>query len=181
MAFQSTQKTSEDVDNRHSKDCRSFDLDQHCNTFKILFRAVHMQGNGGACKRNRIRNTQLPNADTIDFFFWTEKKGGFVRTLRTPLGYVPELVRSYDRPPASPSGAIFILAGGHVRASAGALAIHTALILAGCHVRASAGDLAVHGALIRVCVCVCLSGIKLLSHHATNRDQVGFCRQVSTR
>ena len=38
--------------------------------------------------------------------------------------------------PASPSGAIFILAG--------------------CHVRASAGDLAVHGALIRVCVCVCV-------------------------
>ena len=32
-----------------------------------------------------------------------------------------------------------------------------------------------------VCVCVCLSGHKLLSHHATNRDQVCFCRQVSTR
>ena len=48
--------------------------------------------------------------------------------------------------------------------------------------RASAGDLAVHGALIPcVCVClsVCVSGIKLLSHHATNRDQVCFCRQVS--
>ena len=79
-----------------------------------------------------------------------------------------------------------ILAGGHVRASAGALAVHTALILAGCHVRASAGDLAVHGALIpcvcvSVCVCACVSGLKLLSHHATNRDQVGFCRQVSTR
>ena len=43
-------------------------------------------------------------------------------------------MRSYDRPPASPSEAIFILAG--------------------CHVRASAGDLAVHGALIRVCACV---------------------------
>ena len=32
-----------------------------------------------------------------------------------------------------------------------------------------------------VCLSVCLSGIKLLSHHATNRDQVCFCRQVSTR
>ena len=32
-----------------------------------------------------------------------------------------------------------------------------------------------------VCVCVCLSGHKLLSHHATNWDQVCFCRQVSTR
>ena len=52
----------------------------------------------------------------------------------------------------------FILAGGHVRASAGALAVHTALI-----------------------PCACLSGHKLLSHHATNRDQVCFCRQVSTR
>ena len=41
-----------------------------------------------------------------------------------------------------------ILAGGHVRASAGALAVHTALILAGGHVRASAGALAVHTALI---------------------------------
>ena len=69
-----------------------------------------------------------------------------------------------------------ILAGGHVRASAGALAVHTALILAGGHVRASAGALAVHTALIP---CVCVSGIKLLFHHATNRDQVCFCRQVS--
>ena len=57
-------------------------------------------------------------------------------------------MRSYDRPPASPSGAIFILAGGHVRASAGALAVHGTLILAGGHVRASAGALAVHTALI---------------------------------
>ena len=52
---------------------------------------------------------------------------------------------------------IIILAGGHVRASAGALAVHTALI-----------------------PCVCVSGIKLLFYHATNRDQVCFCRQVST-
>ena len=52
---------------------------------------------------------------------------------------------------------ILILAGGHVRASAGALAVHTALILAGGHVRASAGALAVHTALIPcVCVCACL-------------------------
>ena len=42
------------------------------------------------------------------------------------------------RPSASPSEAHFILAGGHVRASAGALAVHTALIP-------------------RVCVCVCVS------------------------
>ena len=43
-----------------------------------------------------------------------------------------------------------------MRASAGALAVHTALILAGGHVRASAGALAVHTALIPcVCLCVC--------------------------
>ena len=41
-------------------------------------------------------------------------------------------MRSYDRPPASPSEAIFILAGGHVCASAGALAVHTALIPCAC-------------------------------------------------
>ena len=71
-----------------------------------------------------------------------------------------------------------------MRASAGALAVHTALILvlAGGHVRASAGALAVHTALIPcVCVSACVSGIKLLFHHATNWDQVCFCRQVSTR
>ena len=79
-------------------------------------------------------------------------------------------------------GVVIILAGGHVRASAGALAVHTALILAGGHVRASAGALAVHTALIPcVCLSACVSGIKLLFHHATNRDQVCFCRQVSTR
>ena len=79
-------------------------------------------------------------------------------------------------------------------------------ILAKGQVRASAGDLAVHGALLAcvcVCVCVCVcecvsewvsewvsvcvcvsvwvSGIKLLSRHATNRDKVCFCRDVSTR
>ena len=44
-----------------------------------------------------------------------------------------------------------------MRASAGALAVHTALILAGGHVRASAGALAVHTALIPcVCLCVCV-------------------------
>ena len=41
-------------------------------------------------------------------------------------------MRSYDRPPASPSGAIFILAGCHVRASAGDLAVHGALIPCAC-------------------------------------------------
>ena len=49
-------------------------------------------------------------------------------------------MRSYDRPPASPSEAIFILAGGHVRDSAGALAVHTALIPCVC---------------VRVCLRVC--------------------------
>ena len=33
----------------------------------------------------------------------------------------------------------------------------------------------------RVRACVCVSGVKLLSDHATNRDQVCFCWQISTR
>ena len=103
-------------------------------------------------------------------------------------GVIPQGISTWGKlassagPCAEETVAQFILAGGHVRASAGALAVHTALILAGGHVRASAGALAVHTALIPcVCVCACLSGHKLLSHHATNRDQVCFCRQVSTR
>ena len=89
MPFQSTQKSTEDVDNGHLKECRAFDVDLHCNTFKIRFRPVFSQAYGGACRRDRTRKTQLPNADTIDFFFLVREKGGFVRTLRTPLGYVP--------------------------------------------------------------------------------------------
>ena len=50
-----------------------------------------------------------------------------------------------------------ILAGGHVRASAGALAVHTALILAGGHVRASAGAPGGPHGFNSVCVSVCLS------------------------
>ena len=69
-------KTKWDVDNRHSKECRSFAVDLHCNTFKIRFWVVYTQANGDACRRDRTRNTQPPNADTIDFFFfWSEKKG----------------------------------------------------------------------------------------------------------
>ena len=45
-----------------------------------------------AWRRDRTRNTQLPNADTIDFFFGL-RKGGFVRTLRTPLGCVPDALK----------------------------------------------------------------------------------------
>ena len=67
MTFQSTQKTTEG-----SGPCR------------------HVYA-GIPCRGDRTRNTQLPNADTIDFFLvWEKGGGGFVRTLRTPLGYVPE-------------------------------------------------------------------------------------------
>ena len=86
--FQSTQKTTEDVDDGHSKECRSFDVYLHCNTFKIRFWTVYTQAYGGrgaiapehaAAKRGHHRF----------FFFLVREKGGFVRTLRTPLGYVP--------------------------------------------------------------------------------------------
>ena len=83
MDFQSTQKTTEDVDNGNSKECRSFDLDLHCNTFKIRFWTAGLRG--GACRRDRTRNTQLPNADTSDFFFWSDKKGGSSAPSEPPL------------------------------------------------------------------------------------------------
>ena len=69
-------KTKWDVDNRHSKECRSFAVDLHCNTFKIRFWVVYTQANGDACRRDRTRNTQPPNADTIDFFFFGPRKRG---------------------------------------------------------------------------------------------------------
>ena len=99
MPFQSTQKSIEDVDNGHLKECRAFDVDLHCNTFKIniRFRTVFSQAYGGACRRDRTRKTQLPNAETIDFFFLVREKGGFVRTLRTPLGYVPDKSSIFGR------------------------------------------------------------------------------------
>ena len=85
MPFQSTQKSTEDVENGHLKECRAFDVDLHCNTFKIRFRPVFSQAYGGACRRDRTRKTQLPNADTIDFFFRSEKKGGSSAPSEPPL------------------------------------------------------------------------------------------------
>ena len=81
MPFQSTQKTTEDVDNGHSKECRSFNVVLHWNTFKIRRpTAVHagvIAHEHAAAKRGHR------------LFFLVREKGGFVRTPRTPLGYVP--------------------------------------------------------------------------------------------
>ena len=67
------------------KECRAFDVDLHCNTFKIRFRTVFSQAYGGACRRDRTRKTQLPKADTDFFFFWPEKKGGSSAPSEPPL------------------------------------------------------------------------------------------------
>ena len=95
MPFQSMQKTTGDVDNGHLKECRAFDVDLldvdlHCNTFKIRFRAVYTQAYGGACRRDRTRKTHSCQTRTPSTFVFGQEKGGFVRTLRTPLGYVPD-------------------------------------------------------------------------------------------
>ena len=45
---------------------------------------------------------------------------------------------------------------------------------------ASTGPWQVHGPLISVCLCLVKRHSKLLSHFATNQDQVIFCRQDST-
>ena len=69
-----------------------FDVDLHCNTFKFRFWAVYTQAYGGtgaiapeyvAAKRGHHR-----------FFLLVREKGGFLRTLRTPLGYVPAPTRT---------------------------------------------------------------------------------------
>ena len=70
--FQSTQKTTEDVDN--SKDCRSFDVDLHCNTFKIRFchfRTVYTQAYGGT---GAIAPEHAAAIDLF-FFFGPRKRG----------------------------------------------------------------------------------------------------------
>ena len=91
MPFQSTQKTTEDVDNGHSKEGRLFDVDLHSNTFKIRFRAVYTQAYGGAYAHAGAiaPGTRSCQTRTPSTFFFGPRKRGFVRTLRTPLGYVP--------------------------------------------------------------------------------------------
>ena len=81
MTFQSTQKTTEDVDNGHAKECRSLDIDLHYYTFKIRFirkpTAVHADA---IAPGTRSCQTRTPSP-----FFLVREKGGYVRTLRTPL------------------------------------------------------------------------------------------------
>ena len=59
----------------------------------IVWRSSTLQhfrrpGDGGACRRDRTW-TRSCQTRTPTFFFGP-RKGGFVRTLRTPLGYVPD-------------------------------------------------------------------------------------------
>ena len=70
MPFQSMQKTTEDVENGHLKECQAFDVDLHCNTFKIRFRAVYTQAYGGACRRDRTRKTHGCQRGHYRLFFW---------------------------------------------------------------------------------------------------------------
>ena len=85
MPFQSTQKTTWMLIMDIRRNAERLTKINSGNTFKIRFRAVYTQAYGDACRRNRTRNTQLPKANTIEFFSWSEKKGGgFVRTLPNP-------------------------------------------------------------------------------------------------
>ena len=84
-------KTKWDVDNGHSKECRSFrgrwSTLQHFQdsvlgrVYAGLRRCMQARSHPehAAAKRGHHRL----------FFFLVREKGGFVRTLRTPLGYVP--------------------------------------------------------------------------------------------
>ena len=84
--FQSTQKTTEDVDNGHSKECRSFDVDLHFQD-SVLGHDTQANGCAGAIAPEHAAAKRGHHR----FFFLVREKGGFVRTLRTPLGYVPGL------------------------------------------------------------------------------------------
>ena len=83
--FQSTQKTTEDVDNGHSK---------NADRLTLICTATLSRFSSGPCTRRPTAvqarshpNTQLPIADTIDFFLGPRKRG--VRPHPpNPLGYV---------------------------------------------------------------------------------------------
>ena len=60
--------------NGHSKECRSFDVDLHCNTFKIRFWAVYTQAFGGAGAI--APEHAAAKLGHHPFFFVREKGGG---------------------------------------------------------------------------------------------------------
>ena len=66
------------------------DIRRNADRLTLIYTATLSRfGSGPTAGQTRSHlNTQLPNADAIGFF-WVRGKGGFVRTLRTPLGYVP--------------------------------------------------------------------------------------------
>ena len=101
MTLQSTQKTTEDVDNGHSKECRSFDvcIDLHCNTFKIRFGpCIHVRRPTTVHEGAMAPGTRSCQTRTPSTFFFGPRKRGFVRTLRTPLGYVPAFHKKSKSP-----------------------------------------------------------------------------------
>ena len=71
-------KTTEDVDNGHSKECRSFAVDLHCNTFKILFWVVYTQACGDACRRDShpAHAAAKRGHHRLVFFFFGPRKRG---------------------------------------------------------------------------------------------------------
>ena len=77
------------------------DIRRNADRLTVIYSATLSRFGSGPCIRRPTAvqarshlNTQLPNADTIHFFLVREK-GGFVRTLRTPLGYVPAFLSFY--------------------------------------------------------------------------------------
>ena len=72
------------------------DIRRNADRLTLIYTATLSRFGSGPCIRRPTAvqarshlNTQLANADTIRFFFFSPRKRGFVRTLRTPLGYVP--------------------------------------------------------------------------------------------
>ena len=80
---------------------RKMDIRRNADRLTLIYTATLSRFGSGPRRPTAVQarshlNTQLPNADTIHFLFLVREKGGFVRTLRTPLGYVSVMRR--DQP-----------------------------------------------------------------------------------
>ena len=68
------------------------DIRRNADRLTLIYTATLSRFGSGPCVRRPSAvqarshlNTQLPNADTIDFYFWSEKKGGSSAPSEPPL------------------------------------------------------------------------------------------------
>ena len=76
MPFQSTQKTTEDVDNGHSKECRAFDVDQQRQHFQDSVPRRVYAGQRRCFQAQSHPEHAAAKCEHHRLFFWSKKKGG---------------------------------------------------------------------------------------------------------